>query len=171
MTMNKLEHVTHDNIPACFDENSQILILGSMPSRKSREAAFYYMHPQNRFWRILESLFNEEIKDKKAFLKKHHIALWDTIASCDINGASDASIKNVVPNDIASLIQKTKIKQIFTAGKTAEKYYQKYSYPILKMESICLPSTSPANCRVPFDELVSEWNIIKKYIKEKEESD
>ncbi len=161
-----MEHVTHDKIPPYFNEESEILILGSMPSKKSREAAFYYMHPQNRFWKILEVIYEEKIKDKKEFLKKHHIALWDMIASCDICGASDSSIKNVIPNDITAFLQKTKIKQIFTAGKTAEKYYRKYTYPILKMESICLPSTSPANCRIPFEELAKTWRIIKEYVKE-----
>lgn len=161
-----MEHVTHENIPPFFDENSQILILGSMPSPKSREAGFYYMHPQNRFWRVLSAIFEEEIIDKKDFLKRHHIALWDTIFSCDIFGASDASIKNVIPNDITSLISKTNIKHIFTAGKTSEKFYRKYSYPKLQMDSICLPSTSPANCRISFTNLLEEWSIIKEYLKD-----
>lgn len=159
-----MEHVSHENIPPIFDENSKILILGSMPSRKSREAKFYYMHPQNRFWKILSTIFEEPIEDKKAFLKRRNIALWDTISSCDIAGASDASIKNVVPNDIASLIKNSHIQTIFTAGKTAEKYYRKYTYPNLKMESTCLPSTSPANCRISFDDIVKEWNIVKEYL-------
>lgn len=159
-----MEHVTHENIPPFFDQNSEILILGSMPSKKSREAKFYYMHPQNRFWKILSAIFEEEITDKKEFLKKHHIALWDTIASCDILGASDASIKNVIPNDIAKLVKQTKIKHIFTAGKTADKYYQKYTYLDLKMPAICLPSTSPANCRISFDQMIEEWKIIRNYL-------
>jgi len=162
-----MEHVTHDRIKPVFAANSKILILGSMPSRKSREAAFYYMHPQNRFWKILSILFNETIIDRKEFVLRHQIALWDVIASCDIKGASDASIKNVVPNDIKSLLPKTKITQIFTAGKTAEKFYRKYIYPDLKMESICLPSTSPANCRISMDEILKEWSIIKEYLTEK----
>ncbi|MCI8394829.1 MAG: DNA-deoxyinosine glycosylase [Bacilli bacterium] len=160
-----MEHVSHDQIPPFFDSNSKILILGSMPSRKSREAKFYYMHPQNRFWKILENVFEEKIINKKAFLKKHHIALWDTISSCDIKGASDASIKNVVPNDITSLLAKTQIKVIFTAGKTAEKYYQKYTYPKTKRNTICLPSTSPANCRITMEEICESWKQIREYTK------
>ena len=159
-----MEHVTHEMIKPVYDQNSKILILGSMPSRKSRENAFYYMHPQNRFWRILESLFQEEITDKIAFLKKYHIALWDTIASCDIIGASDASIKNVVPNKIEDIIELLPNIQIFTAGKTADKLYYKYIYPKTKKEAICLPSTSPANCRISMEEMLEKWSIILNYL-------
>ena len=164
--MKKLEHVTHENIPPVYDENSKLLILGSMPSRKSREAYFYYMHPQNRFWKILEILFQEKIIDKKEFVLKKKIALWDTIASCDIIGASDASIKNVIPNDIVGLVKKSNIKQIVTAGASAEKYYRKYIFPELKMESIRLSSTSPANCQKSLESLVEEWSIILKFLEE-----
>ena len=160
-----MEHVTHDDVAPFFDKSSKILILGSIPSKKSREEKFYYMHPQNRFWRVLEAVFEEKIHDKEEFLHRHHIALWDSIASCDINGSSDASIKNVIPNDIKKMIENTQITQIFTAGKTAEKYYRKYSYENTQMDSICLPSTSPANCRVSFDNMVKEWKIIKEYLK------
>ena len=161
-----MEHVTHENIPPFFDKNSQILILGSMPSKKSREAQFYYMHPQNRFWKILSIIFEEEIEDKKEFLTRHHIALWDTIASCDIKGASDASIKNVIPNDISKILKNANIKMIFTAGKTAEKYYQKYTAPKIQCETICLPSTSPANCQITLKEIVVKWAIIKDYLED-----
>ncbi len=157
-----MEHVTHENIPPVYDKDSKILILGSMPSKKSREAKFYYMHPQNRFWKTLESVYQEEIFEKTEFLKKHQIALWDVIASCDINGASDSSIKNVIPNDIAKIVKNSQITKIFTAGKTAEKYYRKYIYPDLQMESICLPSTSPANCRISFEKIAEEWKIIQE---------
>lgn len=161
----KIEHVTHDDIAPFFDENSKILILGSMPSKKSREEKFYYMHPQNRFWKILEAIFKEPIQSKEEFLITHHIALWDSIASCDIKGASDASIKNVIPNDLSKILLNTNIKQIFTAGKTAEKFYRKYNYENTKIDSICLPSTSPANCRISFEQMVEEWKIIKEYLK------
>lgn len=164
--MTFMEHITHELIPPVYDEHSQILILGSMPSKKSREEGFYYMHPKNRFWSIMQELFQEEIIDKKLFLLKHHIALWDTIYSCDIKGSSDSSIQNVVPNNIASLISKTQIKKIFTVGKTSFKYYQKYIYPTLKMESILLPSTSPANCRISMDIMLKDWKIILSYLGE-----
>lgn len=160
-----MEHVTHEKIPPIYNSDSQILILGSMPSKKSREAEFYYMHPQNRFWKVLEAIFDEKIIDKKEFLLRRKIALWDTIASCDIKGASDASIKNVIPNDIAGLVKKSNIKTIFTAGKTAEKYYRKFIYPNLKIESILLPSTSPANAQKTLDNLIKDWKIILDYIK------
>ena len=135
-----------------------------MPSKKSREANFYYMHPQNRFWRILENLFQDDSTDKILFLKKHHIALWDTIASCDIIGASDASIKNVIPNKVEEIINYLPNIQIFTAGKIAHKLYYKYIYPKTKKEAINLPSTSPANCRITMEKMLDSWSIILDYL-------
>ncbi|MCI8575880.1 MAG: DNA-deoxyinosine glycosylase [Bacilli bacterium] len=161
-----MEHVTHDDVLPIYDENSKILILGSMPSKKSREAKFYYAHPQNRFWKVLETVLNDKINNKKEFILKHHIALWDVIYSCDITASSDASIKNVIPNDITTILESSSIKAIFTNGKTAEKYYQKYLYPKTHLKSICLPSTSPANCRLSSNQLEKEWAIIKEYLKD-----
>lgn len=160
-----MEHVTHDDVKPVYNEHSQILILGSMPSKKSREAKFYYAHPQNRFWRILAKLFQESIVDKRNFVLKHNIALWDVISACDIEASSDASIKNVIPNDLTKILNTSPIKAIFTNGKTAEKYYQKYIYPLTKISSICLPSTSPANCRIKEEQLIEEWSTILKYLK------
>ncbi len=160
-----MEHVTHDDLEPIYNEYSKILILGSIPSRKSREVKFYYAHPKNRFWKTLETIFEEPIMDRKSFVLNHKIALWDVIYSCDIMASSDASIKNVIPNDISKIIKETKIKKIFTTGKTAEKYYQKLIYPSLKMESICLPSTSPANCQLKEKELIEAWKIILEYLK------
>lgn len=160
-----MEHVTHDDIKPVYNEHSQILILGSMPSKKSREAKFYYAHPQNRFWGILAKLFQESIVDKRNFVLKHNIALWDVISACDIEASSDASIKNVIPNDLSKILNTSPIKAIFTNGKTAEKYYQKYIYPLTKISSICLPSTSPANCRIKEEQLIEEWSTILKYLK------
>ena len=110
--------------------NKKILILGSIPSIKSREFGFYYAHPQNRFWKVISNIYNENqptnIEEKKELLKKHNIALWDVIKSCDMIGSSDSSINNEVPNDINSLLKKTKIKKIYTTGKTAYKLYNKF---------------------------------------------
>ena len=160
-----MEHVTHDDVKPVYNEHSQILILGSMPSKKSREAKFYYAHPQTRFWGILAKLFQESIVDKRNFVLKHNIALWDVISACDIEASSDASIKNVIPNDLTKILNTSPIKAIFTNGKTAEKYYQKYIYPLTKISSICLPSTSPANCRIKEEQLIEEWSTILKYLK------
>ncbi len=150
--------------PPVFDKDSKILILGSIPSVKSREMGFYYMHPQNRFWKVLENVFQEKIKDKKEFCLKHHIALWDTCASCEINASSDASIKKIVPNDLATILDKASIKQIFTTGKKAHQIYQKYLYPIYKREDICLSSTSPANAKKHLEDLVSEYKILLEFL-------
>ena len=151
--------------PPVYDAYSKILILGSFPSQKSRELGFYYMHPQNRFWRVLEEVFEEKIENKKEFLLKHNIALWDVLDSCDIVGSNDASIKNPVVNDIPKILEASNIKQIFTVGKTAEKYYQKYIYPITKRKSNVLLSTSPSNCRFSLTELKEDWKIVLKYTK------
>ena len=154
----------YHEFPPVFDENSKVLVLGSIPSVKSREEGFYYMHPKNRFWKVLASVFEEEILDKKEFCLQHGIALWDTCASCEIHASSDASIKNIVPNDLEVIFQKAKIKQIFTTGKKAHDIYQKYLYPIYKIEDICLSSTSPANARKSLEDLTREYQIIKKYV-------
>lgn len=149
-----------------YDRNSKVLILGTMPSTISRELKSYYAHPQNRFWKVLEKVFKTKIIDKHEFLLKNNIALWDVIASCEIQGSSDSSIKNVIPNDIKSLIEKTNIKYIFTTGKTAYKLYNKYIYEFIKINAICLPSPSPANCKITVEEMIKEYEIIKKCLKE-----
>jgi hypoxanthine-DNA glycosylase len=160
------DHITHP-IPPFYDRNSNILILGSFPSVKSREQMFFYGHPQNRFWKVTASVFDSErpetIAEKKAFLKKNHIALWDVIGSCDIEGSSDSSIENVVANDISVILNHAKIRGIFVNGKTAEKYYKKYIEPKTKIEAVCLPSTSPANAAWSVDRLVTYWKEAIKH--------
>ena len=157
--------VTHE-FPALFDEKSEVLLLGSIPSPKSREQGFYYGHPQNRFWKVLASVLNEPIPatidEKKAMLLEHHIALWDVLDCCTIIGASDTSIEDVVPNDIASLIAKTKIKRIFCTGATAHKLYEKYCEKATGIKAVKLPSTSPANCAVKFEKLVEAYEEIRR---------
>ena len=115
--------------PPLYDKNSKVLILGSFPSVKSREQKFFYGHPQNRFWKVVSAVLGCEtpstVEEKKTFLLEHGIALWDVIASCEITGSSDTSIKNVIPNDISEILEAGNIKQIFVNGKTAEKYYKK----------------------------------------------
>ncbi len=149
-------------IPAFYHKDSQVLILGSFPSVKSREEGFYYAHHQNRFWKILSHLYQEEIVDKKEFLIKHHIALFDVCASCEIKGSSDASIKKVVPNDLSKIMKESQIKAIILNGKTATNLYRKLIKG-LEIETISLPSTSPANATYSLDKLVEEYQIIKKF--------
>ena len=153
-------------IEPVYDQNSRILILGSFPSAKSRQVGFFYGHPQNRFWSVLSTLYKEEIpqsiEGKEAFLLRHGIALWDVIGSCEIVGSSDASIKKVVPNDIRVILDAANIQVIYTAGKTAKKYYDKYTLPVTKRESICLPSTSPANAAYDLEKLLAAWSVILK---------
>ena len=151
-------------IPPFYNSDSKVLILGSFPSVKSREEGFYYAHPQNRFWKVLASIFNEEITDKKAFSKKHQIALFDVCASCEIKGSSDASIKKVIPNDIKKLIEESEIKVILLNGKTATNLFEKWMKDI-EIPTISLPSTSPANATYSLDKLTKEYEIIKKFTK------
>lgn len=154
--------------PPLYDKNSKVLILGSFPSVKSREQMFFYGHPQNRFWKVISAVIGANtpvtIKEKQNFLYENHIALWDVIASCDITGSSDSSIKNVVPNDLTEILKNADIKQIFVNGKTAEKYYNKYIRDTLCKDAVCLPSTSPANAGWSIDKLITAWQIVKTYI-------
>ena len=158
--MGEYSHISHTFLPV-FDENSELLILGSFPSVKSREQGFYYGHPQNRFWKVLAAVCHCEvpqtIEEKKSLLLIHHIAIWDVIDSCDINGSSDSSIKNVVPADIAGILQKTKITRIFANGKTAGNLYQKFSEESTGIKATVLPSTSPANAVFSLEKLIQVW--------------
>lgn len=151
-------------IKPVYDKNSKILILGSFPSVKSREANFFYGHPQNRFWKVLATVFEAEvpvtIEEKRAFLLEHRVAVWDVIKSCDIVGSSDSSIKNVVPNDLREILSQAEIKQIFVNGKKAEQFYKKYIENEIGRKAICLPSTSPANAAWSVEKLVAEWKQI-----------
>ncbi len=162
---NNLEKVVHP-IPPVYNNESKILILGSLPSVKSRELGYQYAHPQNRFWKVIEILFEVKINDKnrKQFLLDNKIALWDVIKSCKIKGSSDSSITDVIANDIDKIIKESKIKKIFTTGKKAYELYQKYVYPKTQVKAICLSSTSPANAIKSLDDLVLEYQIIKKHL-------
>lgn len=155
--------VTHE-FPAVYDRDSRVLLLGSIPSPKSREVGFYYGHPQNRFWKVLAAVLGEKIPEtipqKKAMLKKHHIALWDVLESCTIVGASDTSIEDAVPNKIAALVARSKVTRIFCTGATAHKLYQKYCAADVGIDAVKLPSTSPANCAVSLERLVEAYRAI-----------
>lgn len=149
-----------------FNEESEILILGTFPSEKSREQGFYYGHPQNRFWKVLAALTKspvpETIEEKKHLLLENKIAVWDVISQCDIVGSSDSSIKNVVPADIGRVLKNSRIKRIYANGNTAKKLYDKYIRPALSVEIIGLPSTSPANAAYSLERLLEAWKVIRE---------
>lgn len=153
-------------IAPVWNERSTLLILGSFPSVKSREAGFYYGHKQNRFWPLLSRLYQEEIpadiQGKKAFLLRNGIALWDVVASCRIIGSSDSSIADVTVNDIRPLLENSGIQRIFFNGRAAFSLYRKYLLPLTGQEGICLPSTSPANARMDREALFSAWAVIRQ---------
>ena len=169
-------------IPPVWNSESRILILGTMPSPASREAGFFYMHPQNRFWTVVSVVFGEELKysnkdatapelrasaiqERKTFLLNHNIALWDVLSSCDIKGASDASIKNAVPNDFSEILSGSKIKQVFCTGKTSFNLWKRFcaeKYEIrFNLKSECLPSTSPANAAWSLVKLVETYSCLR----------
>ena len=147
-----------------YDEKSEILILGSFPSVKSREEKIFYGHPQNRFWRVLSAVLGcqtpKTVDEKRELLLENKIALWDVIASCEITGSSDSSIKEVSANDISIILDSANIKAIYVNGKTAEKYYNKYIKIKTGREAVCLPSTSPANAAWNLERLIKVWGII-----------
>ncbi|MGN0172073.1 MAG: DNA-deoxyinosine glycosylase [Acutalibacteraceae bacterium] len=167
MAAQKRERVVH-TLPPLYDAQSRVLILGTMPSPKSREYGFYYAHPQNRFWKTLAAVFEEEVpqtnEKRAAFVRAHHIALWDVLASCDIAGAEDSSIANPVPNDLFTILNAADIRGIFTTGQKAFALYRKLLLPSVKREAILLPSTSPANCRWYTEtQLVEAYRAIAAY--------
>lgn len=162
-----VEHVKHEFGPF-YDKNSKVLILGTIPSPKSREMGFYYGHPRNRFWMIMSELLGEpfpnDVRTRRAMMRKHGIALWDVLASCSISGAEDASIRDGIPNDMNVILQEADIKAVFTTGKKAQKLYEKLCYPKCGAVSICLPSTSPANCACSYEKLKEAYSVILEYI-------
>ena len=150
--------------PPLYDANSRVLILGSFPSVKSREAMFFYGHPQNRFWKLMALLFDAEapstVEEKKRLVLSHGIAMWDTIHSCTITGSSDSSIRDVVPNDLSVILNNSRVKRIFCNGAASHRLYQKYIYPINNIPAQKLPSTSPANAAWSLDRLAEAWKVI-----------
>ena len=158
-------------IAPVYDNKSKVLILGSFPSVKSRDERFYYAHPQNRFWRVLAALLNCDVPDtiekKQKCLLQNNIALWDVIESCDIDGSDDASIRNVIPNNLNRIIEIADIKRIFTNGGTADKFYRKYCLPQTGISATRLPSTSPANAGYRFDGLLEAWKTVANSLSER----
>ena len=165
------ERVEHPFGPL-YDASSRILILGSFPSVKSREQNFFYGHPQNRFWKVVSSLLGEPvpqtIPEKREMLLAHHIALWDTIASCTITGSSDASIKDVVPNDLSRILNAADIREIFCNGAASWSLYEKYIRPVTGRSAVKLPSTSPANAAWSLERLAEAWSVILTEPEQKE---
>ncbi|MDE6029672.1 MAG: DNA-deoxyinosine glycosylase [Clostridiales bacterium] len=165
---NNIRHASHDGVPPLIDRNSTVLILGSMLSPKSAQAAFYYAHPQNRFWRVLFALFGEQYSTEREARTKlvlsHHIALWDVIDSCNIVGASDNTITDVVYNDIDGLVARyPSVTRIFTTGGKAHELLMRYNRDInnpIISATVRLPSTSPQNCKISLDELIAAYSVI-----------
>lgn len=161
--------VTHDFQPI-YNEESRVLMLGTMPSPKSRETGFYYGHPRNRFWKVVSDVCGEvlpETKEEKvAFALRNKIAVWDVLAGCEIKGAEDASIRNPVANDLNIIIKNVDIRAVFATGQKAAQLYRKYCQKETGMEIICLPSTSPANCSISYEKLFEAYEVILKYIRD-----
>ncbi len=182
-------HLTHE-FPPFYESDSRILILGSFPSVKSREQQFYYGHKQNRFWKLLagivwvkeqmeysdpegqrkEELFNridfskieipQTVEDRKEFLRRNRIALWDVIDSCDIIGSSDSSIRNAEVTDLNRILDACEIRQIYTNGAAAYRLFQKYQKEVCGRDAVALPSTSPANAAFSIERLMEDWKCI-----------
>ena len=157
------QHIVHP-FPPLYDAESELLILGSFPSVKSREQFFFYGHPQNRFWRVVATVYGDAvpatIEEKKAFLHRHCIALWDVIAECDIQGSSDSSIRNAVPTDLGRILAGSRVDRIYCNGSTSARMFEKYQRQTLGREAVVLPSTSPANAAFSLDRLVERWQVI-----------
>ena len=145
-----------------FDKDSRVLILGSFPSVKSREQNFFYGHPQNRFWKVHAAIYGypvpQTIDEKKRLILDNNLALWDSIASCEITGSSDSSIRNAVPNDIGIIIDNSKVDRIFCNGRKSHELYHRYIEPLTEIKAVCLPSTSPANAQWTLERLTEVWS-------------
>lgn len=165
--MKKKEYVQHEFGPF-YDSNSKVLILGTIPSPKSREMGFYYGHNRNRFWKIMSELleepFPEAVEERKAMMSKHCIALWDVLGSCSISGAADSTIGDAVPNDMNIITKTADIKAVFTTGSKATQLYEKLCYPNCGIHTIGLPSTSPANCACKYETLLAKYSVILNYL-------
>ena len=165
--MAQQERVEH-GIPPVFDERSEVLVLGTMPSPASREAAFFYGHPRNRFWPVLAALFDEPVPEDNAertdLLLRHHIALWDVLASCDIEGASDASIANARPNDLSRILGTAPVRRVFCTGATSARLYGKLCEPDAGIAAEKLPSTSPANAAWSLPRLVEAYRPVAEAV-------
>lgn len=159
------DKVYHE-FPPVYDGNSRVLILGTIPSPKSRERGFYYMHPQNRFWKMLCAVLGESIPNdiagRREMCLRRGIALWDVLESCEINGASDSSIKNAVPNDLERVFETADIRAVFTTGKKAQALYERFFAD--KMPAVCLPSTSPANRTISEADMLERYRVIARYL-------
>lgn len=165
--MAESESLAHKFAPV-YNKESRVLVLGTFPSAKSREMNFYYGHPQNRFWRVVAALTGQQVpKDvsgRRNMLLSAHIAVWDVIKSCTITGAADASIRDVVPNDIRQILKEAPIRQIFANGAKAYELYRKYQQPLTGRDAVRLPSTSPANAACSFEKLCEAWQVIKEFL-------
>lgn len=163
----ELKRVTH-NFEPVYDENSRILILGTMPSPKSRELGFYYGHPRNRFWNVISDLCGEElpqtVEEKKTLALRCHIAVWDVLQSCEIHGADDGSIRNPIANDLSVILSNADIKAVFTTGTKAAALYRKFCFPRTNIAAKPLPSTSPANCTMSYEELKRHYAQILNFL-------
>lgn len=157
------QHIVHPFAPI-YDGRSEILILGTLPSVKSRENDFYYGHPQNRFWKVMAAVLGEPvpqtIAEKREMLLRHHAALWDVIESCDIQGSSDSSIRNVCPAELSRILDAAPVRRIFANGGKAGQLYEKYQHSRTGLPITVLPSTSPANAAWNFDRLCEAWREI-----------
>ena len=182
--MNLIQHP----IPPVWNEQSRILILGTMPSPKSRQSGFFYMHPQNRFWSVMSNVFEEEfeipnknlrtgasettitaaITERRDFLLRHKLAMWDVLAACKIEGAADSTIRDAVPNDFTQIFESARIHDIFCTGKTAYELWKKYCTNKYEqrynLTAHCLPSTSPANAQWKLEKLFEEYKTITLFL-------
>jgi len=152
------------NIPPLFDEHCRVLVLGSFPSVKSREGMFFYNHPQNRFWKVMAAVLKspvpETVEKKRLMLLHNHVAVWDVIASCELEGSDDSSIRDVIVNDLRIITEAAPISRVFTNGGTAHRLYRRLCAGLTGLEASCLPSTSPANAKYTLERLIEEWEVI-----------
>lgn len=159
------QRISHGFEPV-FDARSRVLVLGSFPSVLSRENRFYYGNPRNRFWRVIADVLGEaepsadDLVGKRAMLLRHGVALWDVVESCEVRGSSDASIRSVIPSDVARITDVAPIRAVLCNGGTAARLYRRWLEPVTGLPAVTLPSTSPANAAWSLPRLTERWREV-----------
>lgn len=146
-----------------YNEYTEIFILGTLPGEKSLEAKRYYAHPKNAFWRILAEIYHPDFlhsnyEVQKQMLLNYKLGLWDIVESAKRKGSLDTKLMDIEINRVYDLLLRLpNLKKVFFNGQNAYKLYRKHFPFIENIDYQILPSTSPANARLNFEQKLTLW--------------